>query len=74
MDLKDLPDIFIDIGYIPAILLFRKNDFPLYIKANGFIWQLNTNSVVPFYEHRGADLNKPIDNHKHYVYTFIARR
>lgn len=74
MNVSEIPDIFIKAGYIPAQLLFKKNDYPTTIKVKGFIWELNADASVPFYEHRGAELNKPIDKQQHKVYTFITRR
>lgn len=61
MNIKEIPDIFVMIGYIPAQLLFRKNEFPNSIKVGRSIWDLNIWSCVPFYEPRDCFWDKQVD-------------
>lgn len=50
LDLENVPDVFIDIGYIPAEILFDGAYFPRFLIINHKKWEINLNSNVPYYE------------------------
>ena len=50
IELEYIPQLFIDIGYIPADLLFDFQNYPRYIYVENRKWELNEESNVAFYE------------------------
>lgn len=50
MGLEDIPQIFIDIGYIPADLLFDRQNYPRFIYVKNKKWEINEESSVAYYE------------------------
>lgn len=50
IELEYVPKLFIDIGYIPADLLFDMQNYPRYIYVKKKKWELNEEGLVSFYE------------------------
>ena len=50
MLLSEIPQIYFDADYLPAILLFKDRNYPLVIKVNGFNWYLNNDTNFAYYE------------------------
>ena len=47
---EEIPDLFIDIDYIPADLLFLHNKYARFIYVRGKKWEINFERGYPFYE------------------------
>lgn len=56
----EIPDIFLDIDYIPAELVCRGRELPTFVMIDGKKWEINLRSSYPFYEryHRGRRKNE----------------
>ena len=46
----EIPDILIDIEYIPVELILRSREIPRFILIDGKMWIANLTRAYPFYE------------------------
>lgn len=46
----EIPQLFLDIDYIPTDLVFRGKEFPRYVIIDGKKWIANISDCYPFYE------------------------
>ena len=50
MLLSQIPKIYFDADYLPAILLFKNREYPQMLKIKGQYWYLNNDSNFAYYE------------------------
>jgi hypothetical protein len=50
MLLSQIPELYFDINYIPADLLFKNREYPQMLKIRGRYWYLNIETALAYYE------------------------